>query len=81
MDALLTLSSKGQLVIPVHLRRLLGLGAGDRLALSVEADGFYLRPQAPHKHSSAQAMVGCTGYQGPLIPVAAMDPALHAARP
>lgn len=35
MDALLTLSSKGQLVIPARLRQLLGLRAGDRLALSL----------------------------------------------
>ncbi len=29
MDALLTLSSKGQLVIPARLRQLLGLRPGD----------------------------------------------------
>jgi len=36
MDAMLTLSSKGQLVIPARLRQLLGLRSGDRLALSLE---------------------------------------------
>ncbi len=30
MDALLTLSSKGQLVIPARLRQLLGFNPGDR---------------------------------------------------
>jgi len=47
MDALLTLSSKGQLVIPARLRQLLGLQVGDRLALSLEADGLRLVPPAP----------------------------------
>jgi AbrB family looped-hinge helix DNA binding protein len=36
MDGLLTLSSKGQLVIPARLRQLLGLQPGHRLALSLE---------------------------------------------
>lgn len=36
MGALLTLSSKGQLVIPARLRQLLGLKAGDRLELTQE---------------------------------------------
>jgi hypothetical protein len=37
VDALLTLSSKGHLVILARLRQLLGLQAGDRLALSLAA--------------------------------------------
>ena len=43
LDALLTLFSKGQLVIPVRLRKRLGLHAGARLKLSLEADGLHLR--------------------------------------
>ena len=78
VDALLTLSSKGQLVIPARLRQLLGLQAGDRLALSLEADGLRLIPQDPSKTSSARALIGCTGYQGPALVLDAMDPALFA---
>lgn len=44
LDALLTLSSKGQLVIPARLRQLLELNPGDRLELSLEADGLLLKP-------------------------------------
>jgi AbrB family looped-hinge helix DNA binding protein len=47
VDALLTLSSKGQLVIPARLRQLLGLQPGDRLELTLEADGLRLRPHGP----------------------------------
>jgi AbrB family looped-hinge helix DNA binding protein len=46
MDAMLTLSSKGQLVIPARLRQLLGLRAGDRLALSLEPDALPLLGRA-----------------------------------
>jgi AbrB family looped-hinge helix DNA binding protein len=65
IDALLTLSSKGQLVISARLRQLLGLQPGDRLALRLEADGLRLIPQDPAKTSSARALIGCAGYQGP----------------
>lgn len=67
MDALLTLSSKGQLVIPARLRLLLGLQPGDRLELTLEADGLMLRPHPPAAATSAHALIG--------------DPALHAHRP
>lgn len=76
MDALLTLSSKGQLVIPARLRQLLGLKAGDLLVLNLEPDGLRLIPQDPSKTSSARALIGCTGYSGPALGLDAMDPAL-----
>jgi AbrB family looped-hinge helix DNA binding protein len=75
VGALLTLSSKGQLVIPARLRQLLGLQADDRLALSLEADGLRLSPQDAAKTSSARTLIGCTGYQGPALALKAMDPA------
>ncbi len=78
MDALLTLSSKGQLVIPARLRQLLGLQPGDRLALTLEADGLRLIPQDPSKSRTARAVIGCAGYQGPPMKLAQMDPALFA---
>ena len=75
MDALLTLSSKGQLVIPARLRQLLGLQPGDRLALSLEADGLRLVPEDREKSRSARALIGCAGYQGPPLSLEQMDPA------
>ena len=78
MDALLTLSSKGQVVIPARLRELLGLHAGDRLALSLESDGLRLIPQDPSKGRTAHAVIGCAGYEGPRLDLAQMDPALFA---
>ena len=81
MDALLTLSSKGQLVIPARLRHLLGLQPGDRLALSLEADGLHLKPHGSGNASSARERIGCSGYRGPTIAIEAMDPALQAPKP
>ena len=78
MDDLLTLSSKGQLVMHARLRQLLGLQACDRLALRLEADGLRLTPQDPAQTSSAKALIGRTGHQGPALALEAMDPELFA---
>lgn len=80
MDALLTLSSKGQLVIPARLRQLLGLQAGDRLALSLEPDGLHLVPQSERKSAGAHELIGCVNYQGEAVPLERMDPALYASK-
>ncbi len=39
----LTVSSKGQIVLPADMRRRLGMGAGARLELIEEPDGVKLR--------------------------------------
>jgi AbrB family looped-hinge helix DNA binding protein len=39
----LTVSSKGQIVLPAALRRRLGLGAGAKIEVLEEADGLRLR--------------------------------------
>ena len=78
VDALLTLSSKGQLVIPARMRELLGLQPGDRLALSLEADGLRLVPLGQRHTVSAQSLIGCTGYAGAPLRSEQMDPALYA---
>jgi AbrB family looped-hinge helix DNA binding protein len=80
VDALLTLSSKGQLVIPARLRQLLGLRAGDRLALTLESDGLHLVPQGPAKSSSAYAVIGAAHYGGEPVPLERMDPALYVSK-
>ena len=80
VDALLTLSSKGQLVIPARLRQLLGLRAGDRLALTLEPDGLHLVLQGPAKASSAHALIGAAYYGGEPVPLERMDPALYVSK-
>jgi len=80
LDALLTLSSKGQLVIPARLRQLLGLNPGDRLELSLEADGLLLKPHGLASSTIAWELIGCADYQGPPISLDQQDPALYATK-
>lgn len=80
MDALPTLSSKAQLVIPARMRQLLGLNPGDRLELSLQAVGLLLRPNGSGKTTSAKALIGCTGCSGPPIPLEQQVPARFASR-
>ena len=60
------------------MRQLLGLTPGDRLEPSLEADGPLLRPHGVTQTTSAHDLIGCTGYQGPPIPLERRDPALYA---
>jgi AbrB family looped-hinge helix DNA binding protein len=41
----ITLSTKGQLVIPNHIRDLLRMKAGDRLSVSVDDGSIVLKPE------------------------------------
>lgn len=53
-----TLSSKGQLVIPLELRRLLGLRAGDRFQCAAEGDRIVLVPEGRER---ADCRMGADG--------------------
>jgi hypothetical protein len=67
-------------VIPARLCQLLGLRAGDRLALSLEPDGLHLVPQGAAKAASAHALIGAARYAGEPLPLERMDPALYASK-
>ena len=54
------------------------LKPGDRLALSLEADGLRLVPLGQRHTVSAQSLIGCTGYAGAPLRSEQMDPALYA---
>ena len=45
--SILTVSSKGQIVLPAELRRRLGMGAGAKIEAIEEADGVKLRVLRP----------------------------------
>jgi len=76
-----TLSSKGQLVIPATLRRLLGIGPGSRLSLKLDGKGLLLAVEPGRKNGTTSEVIGCSGYRGPQFPIEAMDPAAFARRP
>ena len=57
--SMVTVSSKGQIVLPAELRRRLGLGAGARIEVVEETDGLKLRVVRPV--ASAADVAGLAG--------------------
>ncbi|RPJ00592.1 MAG: AbrB/MazE/SpoVT family DNA-binding domain-containing protein [Deltaproteobacteria bacterium] len=63
MKALVTLSSKNQIVIPKLARKKLAIGPGDQLILSVEKDNLILKPK-PKSYSKHLRGLHRTVWQG-----------------
>ena len=75
---LVTVSEKGQIVIPASLRTRLGITAGTRLEVTEEGGNLRLLVEPQRKTRSAAACIGVTGYVGPKIDLRDMDPARFA---
>jgi antitoxin PrlF len=56
--SILTVSSKGQIVLPAELRRRLGMGAGAKIEALEEADGLKLRVVRPVEKADISAFAG-----------------------
>lgn len=54
----LTVSSKGQIVLPAEMRRRLGLGTGAQLEVCEEPDGIKLRVLRSIRKSDVNALAG-----------------------
>ncbi len=54
-----TLSVKGQIVIPKHLRQSAQLAFGDELSIVYQNGEIRLRPLATKKHSALDQVAGC----------------------
>lgn len=54
----LTVSSKGQIVLPAAMRRRLGMGAGARIAVVEEADGLRLSVVRPVVKADLAGLAG-----------------------
>jgi AbrB family looped-hinge helix DNA binding protein len=59
-----TVSEKGQIVIPADLRRQLGIGPGTRLEVVPETGGFRVLVEPQRKGRRAADCVGVAGYTG-----------------
>jgi AbrB family looped-hinge helix DNA binding protein len=70
-----TVSEKGQVVIPIALRRQYGIEPGDRLEVIPEAQGFRLVVESDRKARSARECLGLAGYSGPRLSLEDLDPA------
>lgn len=68
-----TVTSKGQITIPVQVRKALGLTPGTRIDFYETEDGVYaLRP----KTGSIMDMRGCLAHAGPPVTIEEMDEAI-----
>jgi antitoxin PrlF len=56
--SILTVSSKGQIVLPAALRRRLGMGAGAKIEAVEEADGVKLRVVRPIEQADVASLAG-----------------------
>jgi AbrB family looped-hinge helix DNA binding protein len=54
----MTISSKGQIVLPANIRKRLGLMAGSQLEIIEEQDGLRLVPSHPIKPATVQSCAG-----------------------
>jgi AbrB family looped-hinge helix DNA binding protein len=77
---LVTVSEKGQLVIPAGLRRLLGITAGTRLKVIPDGGGFRALIDDARRTKRAVDCVGVAGYTGPIVSVSKMDAARFAVK-
>ena len=70
-----TVSEKGQVVIPASLRERLGISAGTRLQVSEDNGHLRMLVESQRKTVSARACIGIAGYKGPKPDLKQMDPA------
>ncbi len=63
-----TLSAKGQIVIPKHLRESAQLSFGDEFAISYVNGEIRLRPIATKKYSALDQVAGCLARPQQTVP-------------
>jgi len=78
---IVTVSEKGQMVIPAKMCRLLGITPGTRLNFLPDAGGFRALVDDVRKTKTAADCIGIAGYTGPAISVEEMDVAKFATKP
>lgn len=71
MSAVL-ISTKGQIVLPVAVRRALGLKPGMRVNVKLEGKHARLTPAPAKRTVSLQEIQALLKYDGPVVPVSAM---------
>ena len=60
-----TLSSKGQIVIPLKIRQRHGWKSGICFNITDEGDALVLRPPVNKKTTVLEEVIGCVNYSGP----------------
>lgn len=73
-----TLSTKGQIILPVEIRRRRGWAAGTRLVVEETAGGVLLKPAPLFRRTRPEEVFGMLPYQGPPKSVEEMHAAVAA---
>ena len=66
------ISTKGQIVLPVAVRRALGLKPGMRVNVKVQGKKALLTPAPEKKTVNLQEIQALLNYDGPVVPVRAL---------
>ncbi len=78
MIATITLSSKGQLVLPKAVRQQLRWNPGTRLTVEQTKDGVMLKAAPLFPPKTLDEVAGCLAYKGPAKTIEEMDEAVLA---
>ncbi len=71
-----TLSTKGQLILPLAIRRKRRWEAGTRLIVEETPEGVLLKPAPLFSPSNLDDVFGSAHYAGPRVSIEAMDAAI-----
>ena len=78
--SIVTVSEKGQVVIPLQIRHSLGITADTKLEMIIERAGIKILVESSRKTRTAASCIGSTGYQGERISAAQMSAARFASK-
>ncbi len=70
--AAVLISTKGQIVLPIAVRKALGLKPGMRVNVKLDGKRALLTPAPAAKTASLNAIQSLLNYDGPTVPVSAM---------
>lgn len=70
--AAVLISTKGQIVLPIAVRKALGLKPGMRVNVKLDGKRALLTPAPAAKTASLKAIQSLLNYDGPTVPVSAM---------
>lgn len=66
------ISTKGQIVLPISVRKALGLEPGMRVTVKLEGKHVRIAPAPAKKTASLQEIRSLLKYDGPTVPISAM---------
>ncbi|NNM82803.1 MAG: AbrB family transcriptional regulator [Burkholderiales bacterium] len=70
------LSSKGQVIVPKHIRAAHQWLPGVEFVVEDTPEGVLLRPLKPFRPTRIEEVLGCTGYKGAVKTLEDMDAAI-----